>query len=168
MKGGVLLLGVEGGVQPFVSSVFESLGYRSRSVFDALQATEVLKNEGDAWNVILLDVDTSPDTAIGDCGSFLAASPHLCILATSTNSKEWTERLPSSPRIETIEKPFGVWGMESALTRLYSRLKGLTTPLEIEKSIDSGNLGGKTGDRDVNDSDPTRAYETADDDAPIN
>jgi PAS domain S-box-containing protein len=168
MKGGVLLLGVEGGVQPFVSSVFESLGYRSRSVFDALQATEVLKNEGDAWNVILLDVDTSPDTAIGDCDRFLAASPDLCVIATSTNAKEWIERLPSSPRIETIEKPFGVWGMESALARLQSRLKGLSTPLAIEKSIDGNNRTGIKDKQDPPDSETTHPFDSADDDAPIN
>ena len=135
-KGGVLALGIEPGVQPFVSTVFESLGYRVRSVFDTIQAHEVLYNEMDTWGYILIDIDTMPDRAVADCEKLLNTFDDLCIIASTTSPKEWGDRLPLSPRLEMVEKPFGVWGMESALSRLASRLKGLQSDLEIEKSSD--------------------------------
>ena len=122
-QAGVLLLAVESGVQPFVSSVFESLGYRSRGVFDYIQALDVLKNEPETWGYVLIDIDLMSDSAVTVCTQLLDAFPELCIVATSASPKEWSERLPASIRLEMVEKPFGVWSIDSALGRLAIRMK---------------------------------------------
>jgi hypothetical protein len=120
-RGGVLLLGIEPGVQPFVSSIFESLGYRSRSVFDTMQAVEVLKHERDRWGFVVADLDTLGDSASAGCAQLIAEFSELCLLAVAASPKEWSEKLQPSPRIEILEKPLGVWGVDAALERLTVR-----------------------------------------------
>jgi hypothetical protein len=50
-----LLLGVESGVQPFVSSALESLGCVARGVFDLRQARELIEREPFTGNIIMID-----------------------------------------------------------------------------------------------------------------
>lgn len=117
MKGGVLLLGLEMGAQPFVSSLLESLGYRSRSVYDLTQAREVLSREGHIWDFMLVDTDTLGEQIIGQCKQLMEKFSDVGLLAMSAAPRDGTAP-PPTVREAFLEKPLGVWSVESALQRL--------------------------------------------------
>lgn len=120
---GVLLLGVESGVQPFVSSVLESIGYRSRGMFDVRQLTDMLRKEIGEWSVVLLDVDGLGPDALPTCTQLLSDFPELSILCvgdpTSERPSEGVAQL-NSERVQFIEKPLSVWSVQAALHKLQS------------------------------------------------
>ena len=118
---GVLLLGVESGVQPFFNAVFESLGYRSRGAFDAVQILEILKQDSARWGFVVLDLDNLGEGAVKLATQLLNDFSELAILGVGSPAREWIERMPASQRIEVVDKPVGVWTIESALQRLRAR-----------------------------------------------
>jgi len=117
-RGGALLLGLEGAVLPFVSSIFESLGYRSRGVFDLQQALEVIRHDAQRWEFAVLDLEGMGDKAPQACTQLLAASADMSIIACVGSIRELGGTLPSSSRVEIVEKPLNVWSVETALQRL--------------------------------------------------
>jgi CheY-like chemotaxis protein len=131
-RGGALLLGFEGGVQPFVSSIFESLGYRSRGVFDLQQAIEVVRQDPHRWEFVVLDLEGLGDDGRSACTQLLSAYPDICIIACSASTREWAEALPVTTRVEVVDKPLSVWSVEVALQRLSARPSELSK-VEVEK-----------------------------------
>lgn len=119
--GGVILLGMESGTQPYFSSIFESLGYRSRSAFDGIQITEVLKKEQGMWGFVAIDLDTIGDNSPELVTQLLSHTSELSIIGVASSTRAWVELLPATPRIELIDKPVGVWAVEAALQRLRVR-----------------------------------------------
>jgi PAS domain S-box-containing protein len=120
-KGGALLLGLEAGVYPFVSSIFESLGYRSRGVFDLHQAIEVMRQDSSRWDFVVIDLEGFGGDAAASCRQLLSTFPDITIVACSASTREWAEALPATSRMEIIDKPLSVWSVEVALQRLSSR-----------------------------------------------
>jgi signal transduction histidine kinase len=120
-RGGALLLGLEGGVHPFVASIFESLGYRSRGVYDLQQAIEVLQQDQQRWGFVVLDLEGLGDAAAPTCKQLLSTFADLCIIACSASTREWIEALPATSRIEVVDKPLSVWSVEVALQRMSAR-----------------------------------------------
>ncbi len=120
-RGGALLLGLEGGVHPFVSSIFESLGYRSRGVYDLQQAIEVLQQDKERWGFVVLDLEGLGEAAPATCKQLLSTFADLGIIACSASSREWIEALPPTSRIEVVDKPLSVWSVEIALQRMSAR-----------------------------------------------
>lgn len=120
VKGGALLLGLEPGSQPFVSSVFESLGYRSRSAFDVAQVSELLSKDRKRWGILLVDADTLSDEALKGCSQLLDTFSDLRILVMSGAARSTNGLLGESSRVATVEKPLGVWSLEGVLQRLSS------------------------------------------------
>jgi hypothetical protein len=117
IKGGVLLLGLEMGAQPFVSSLLESLGYRSRSVYDLTQARDVLSRESHTWGFILVDTDTLGEQILDQCKQLTEKFADLGLLAMSAAPRDGSASPPTA-REAFLEKPLGVWSVESALQRL--------------------------------------------------
>jgi hypothetical protein len=120
VKGGVLLLGVETGAQPFVSSLLDSLGYRSRNVFDIAQASEVLSREGHRWGYALFDFDSFDKAIFEKITQLLAQFPDIGVLVVSSAPVDAVGPFDTSSRIAFLDKPLGVWSVESALNRLRS------------------------------------------------
>jgi len=118
---GVILLGMESGIQPYFSSIFESLGYRSRSAFDGIQIKEILKKEQGIWGFVAIDLDTIGDHSPELLTQLLADTSELSIIGVASSTRSWAERLPVSTRIELIDKPVGVWAVDAALQRLRVR-----------------------------------------------
>ena len=116
-KGGVLLLGLEMGAQPFVTSLLDSLGYRSRGVYDLRQADELLTREPKSWGFILVDTDTLGENILDQCKQLQARFPDIRLLALSGARREGTSYSPTS-REAFLEKPLGVWSVEAALQKL--------------------------------------------------
>jgi CheY-like chemotaxis protein len=110
-------MGLESGAQPFVSSLFESLGYRSRSVFDLTQASDVVTRDGDKWGVLLVDADVVGDDGVKNCEQLLDKFPDICVLVMSASPFEGRAGLAASRRVAYVEKPLGVWSVESLLKR---------------------------------------------------
>jgi hypothetical protein len=121
----VLLVGLESGAQPFVSSLFESLGYRSRGVFDVGQAGDVLAKDGDKWGYLLIDADIVGDEGVKNCEQLLAKFPDICVLVMSASPFEGRGTLPGTSRVAYVEKPLGVWSVESVLKRFQTRTGAL-------------------------------------------
>lgn len=117
VKGGVLFMGLESGAQPFVSSLFESLGYRSRGVFDVVQAGDVLTRDGDKWGYLLVDADILGDDGVKNCEQLLQKFPDVCVLVMSASPFEGRGALAPNSRVAYVEKPLGVWSVESLLKR---------------------------------------------------
>jgi PAS domain S-box-containing protein len=118
---GVLLLGMESGVQPFVSSVLESLGYASRGVFDLRQTSDVLNREQGRWGVVMVDADGLGSQAVAVCTQLLADFTELRIVCVGSNiggrAGSSMENL-KVPRVQFVEKPLSVWSVEAALHKL--------------------------------------------------
>lgn len=118
---GVLLLGVESGVQPFVSSVLESIGCRSRGMFDLRQAMDTLQRDTGQWGAVLLDVDTQGSEALAICKQLLSSFSELYILcigdASFEQRREDLVRL-NSDRVQFVNKPLSVWSVQAALHKL--------------------------------------------------
>jgi hypothetical protein len=119
--GGVILLGMESGTQPYFSSIFESLGYRSRSAFDGIQITDILKKEQGMWGFVAIDLDTIGDNSPELVTQLLSHTSELSIIGVASSTRAWVELLPVTSRIELIDKPVGVWAVEAALQRLRVR-----------------------------------------------
>jgi hypothetical protein len=115
-------------VQPFVSSIFESLGYRSRCVFDLQQAIEVLSHDNERWGFVVVDIEGLGDLAESVCTQLLTNYAELCLIACTSSVREWSEKLRPAYRVEVVDKPLGVWSVELALQRL------TTLPFEVFKS----------------------------------
>lgn len=117
MKGGVLLLGLDMGSQPFVTSLLESLGYRSRSVYDLKQAHDVLAREPQTWGHLLVDTDTLGDQILDQCRQLMERFPDVRLLSMSGAPKDRVVPPPSAREV-SLEKPLGVWSLEAALQRV--------------------------------------------------
>ena len=118
VKGGVLLLGLEPGAQPFVGSVFESLGYRSRSAFDVAQVSDLISRDPNKWGFLLIDADTVSDEILKSSSQLLSRFEDLRILVMSATGRGQRAALPQSPRVAAVDKPLGVWNVEAVLQRL--------------------------------------------------
>lgn len=118
VKGGVLLLGLEPGAQPFVGSVFESLGYRSRSAFDVAQVSDLISRDPSKWGFLLIDADTVSDEVLKSSSQLLARFEELRILVMSASGRGQRGALPQSPRVAAVDKPLGVWNVEAVFQRL--------------------------------------------------
>lgn len=116
-KGGVLLLGLEMGAQPFVTSLLESLGYRSRGVYDLKQAHDLLSRENQTWEFLLVDMDILGEPILDQCRQLMERFPDIRLLAMSGSRREGSGSLPTA-REAYLEKPLGVWSVEAALQRL--------------------------------------------------
>lgn len=116
-KGGVLLLGLEMGAQPFVTSLLESLGYRARGVYDLKQAHDVLSREPQTWGYIMVDTDTLGEQILDQSRQLMERFPDIRLLAMSGALRERGSP-PPTPREAYLEKPLGVWSVEAALQRL--------------------------------------------------
>lgn len=116
-RGGVLMLGLETGAQPFVSSLLESLGYTSRGVYDLTQARDVVTREPAAWSHILVDLDTLGEAILEECRQLLADYPELSLLSMSASPRDEGVSTGST-REAFVEKPLGVWSVEAALQGL--------------------------------------------------
>jgi signal transduction histidine kinase len=119
---GVLLLGIETGVQSFLTKTLESLGYRARAVFDARQTHEVLRKEPAKWGTVLLDAEGLGGRCEATCQEIASTHPWIHVLCACSSAKEHEEAHKSAgvqpdPRVHHIEKPYTVWGLESALKR---------------------------------------------------
>jgi hypothetical protein len=117
MKGGVLLLGLETGSQPFVVSLLESVGYRARGVFDVVQARELLERDPTAWDCVFVDRDVVGQAALEDCKQLWDRFPDIGIVTLSAAPRDGGSQ-PLSAREGFLEKPLGVWGVEAVLKRL--------------------------------------------------
>jgi signal transduction histidine kinase/CheY-like chemotaxis protein len=117
MKGGVLMLGVESGSQPFVASLLDSVGYRSRTVFDVAQARELLERDATAWDCVFVDLDVVGRETLDHCKQLWERFPDIGIVALSAAPRDGVAH-PLSAREGFLEKPLGVWSVESVLKRL--------------------------------------------------
>jgi CheY-like chemotaxis protein len=124
----VLVLGLEPGVLPFTSSLFSSLGYRTKSVFDGQQLFDLLRRAPDRWTGVLLDLDRLDEDAHKIAEQLAKQFPNVGVFCASAVPKEWSERLPAAENIELMDKPLGVWAVSSALLRLQERRNSLTPP----------------------------------------
>jgi PAS domain S-box-containing protein len=129
---GVLLLGIESGVQPFVSSALESLGCVARGVFDLRQARELIEREQDAWNIILLDKEGLGAQGSLTCKEVASACPKasvICLCSQGYKSARAAEGEPVRDGQETpdhtgiyhIEKPITVWCLEKVINKIRDR-----------------------------------------------
>jgi signal transduction histidine kinase len=125
---GVLVLGLEPGVLPFTASLFSSLGYRTKSVFDAQQLVDLLRRAPDRWTGVLLDLDRLDEDASKIAAQLAKEFPEVGVFCASAVPKEWSERLPSVENIELMDKPLGVWAVSSALLRLQERRNSRASP----------------------------------------
>jgi PAS domain S-box-containing protein len=121
-NGGVLLLGLEMGAQPFVTSLLESLGYRSRGAYDLKQVHDLISREPQAWEYLLVDTDTLGDGILDQCRQLMDRFPDIRLLAMSGALREGVSP-PPTPREAYLEKPLGVWSVEAALQRLKSKTR---------------------------------------------
>lgn len=116
---GVLLLGMETGVQPFVSSVLESLGYASRGVFDARHAVDVLQKEPLRWGVVMVDSDGLGGQTVETCKQLLAKFSELSIVCVGTlGNGSLSSIFGDEARVHFVEKPLSVWSVEETLTKI--------------------------------------------------
>ena len=111
------MMGLDTGSLPFVSSLLESLGYRSRGVYDLKQAHDLFKRESSAWGYLLVDTDTLGDRIIDQCRHLMERFSDIRLVAISGALREGGAP-PPTPREAFLEKPLGVWSVEAALQRL--------------------------------------------------
>ncbi len=124
-RNGILMLGMETGVQPYFASLFDSLGCRARAAYDGHQVREILKRESSAYGFVAVDLDTIGGSAARLCSELLEENPELCILGIASSIPEWVGSVEPSSRIEYVDKPVGVWAVETALQRLRVRIDPL-------------------------------------------
>jgi signal transduction histidine kinase len=120
---GVLLLGIEPGVLPFISKTLESLGHGSRAVFDSRQAGELLTKEPNRWGIVLVEGDNLGSKADVTCEQLAAQYPSakvICVCSdhkqVEADSQDAVEGAPCS--VHHLEKPITVWGLQEALKRV--------------------------------------------------
>jgi len=129
-RGGVILLGIDQDSHPVVNSVLESMGFQVKGAFDVIQAIELLQRPGQEWRHVLIDLDRAPN-GIDTCTKLLNEIPDVTVVGIATDAKESSIGFPQSNRLTIIEKPFGVWSMDAAISRL--------TKPEVQAN---GGLGG--------------------------
>ena len=121
-RSGIIMVGMEVGVQPYFASLFDSLGCRARAAYDAHQVREILRREPESYSFVAVDFDTVGEAAPSMCSELMASHPDVCILGIAASSRDWAGRIEGSTRLEMVDKPVGVWAVESALQRLRVRL----------------------------------------------
>jgi len=127
---GVLLLGVESGVQPFVSSALESLGCVARGVFDLRQARELIEREPFTWNIIMIDKEGLGSQESSACNDVASMCPNISVVCLcSQGSKgaqvamgESEESSGGAKGSYHIEKPITVWGLEKIINKIRADL----------------------------------------------
>jgi signal transduction histidine kinase len=118
---GALLLGIEPGVQPFIASALESVGYAAQGVFDLRQANEMLAHEADRWSIVIVDSEGLAASSKTVCQELLAAFPSVVVIClgskldTTSNS-----HLNSKNRLFNLEKPITAWALEAIVNRITS------------------------------------------------
>jgi PAS domain S-box-containing protein len=128
---GVLLLGVESGVQPFVSSALESLGCVARGVFDLRQARELIEREPSTWNIIMIDKEglgSQESSACKDVASMCPSISVVCLCSQGFKGGQLTmgesdEGVVGAKGTYHIEKPITVWGLEKIINKIRADLK---------------------------------------------
>ncbi len=121
-RNGVLMVGMETGVQPYFASLFDSLGCRARVAYDGHQVREMLKREVMTYGFVAVDLDTLGEVGASLCSELLREYPELCIIGIAGSIRQWTATIEPSSRIEFVDKPVGVWAVETALQRLRVRI----------------------------------------------
>jgi two-component system cell cycle sensor histidine kinase/response regulator CckA len=121
---GVLLLGIEPGVIPFISKTLESLGHSSRAVFDSRQAGELLTKERQRWGIVLVEGDNLGSKADVTCEQLAEQFPGakvICVCSDHNGPKQGSlDGLEDTPsRVYHLEKPITVWGLQDALKRVH-------------------------------------------------
>lgn len=122
-KSGVIMVGMETGVQSYLSSLFDSLACRARGAYDGQQVREILKREPNGYSFVAADLDMLGDAGAALCSELLVEHPDLCILGIAGSSLDWSGKIEPSSRFEFVDKPVGVWAVESALQRLRVRVE---------------------------------------------
>jgi PAS domain S-box-containing protein len=113
--GGALMLGVESGAQPFISSSLEAIGFISRVAFDRRQVDDIILREPNRWSVIILD----PEGLAGQYEvikeDLLARYPEIKLITLGGSNGKQAGSTAGS-RHQYLEKPVTVWGLERVLT----------------------------------------------------
>jgi PAS domain S-box-containing protein len=120
---GVLLLGVDPGVQPFIASALESLGFSSQGVFDMRHARELLAQEPSRWGAIMVDKDGISSSHHAVCQELAAAFPELsviCLCSLSDKRRPTDNDQTLARQLYYIEKPVTGWAIESVMRRVQS------------------------------------------------
>jgi PAS domain S-box-containing protein len=127
---GVLLLGVESGVQPFVSSALESLGCIARGAFDLRQARELIQRDPETWRVVMVDKDGLGSQSVSACKDISTEFPQISVVCLcSQGQKEHRDKSDGSANhpseskdthsnVHHIDKPITVWGLESVINKV--------------------------------------------------
>jgi PAS domain S-box-containing protein len=114
----VLMLGWDAGVKPYVSSIVESLGHRSRSAYDLRQLEDLLAEQLHKWPVVIVDLDSGGASTVNDCEKLLGQYGELSIIGATASRDDDSVRGVQSERLVVLEKPLSVWSVERALKRL--------------------------------------------------
>jgi hypothetical protein len=113
----VFMLGWEAGEKPFVSSIFESFGYKPRSAYDVRQLRELLSQGPTPSAMLILDLDTCSASVLKECQQLLHELPELSIVGAVSGRSARCDGVFPPARFELLEKPLGVWGVERILKR---------------------------------------------------
>jgi PAS domain S-box-containing protein len=135
---GVLLLGVDPGVQPFIASALESLGFSSHGAFDIRHARELLAQEPARWGAIMVDKEGMSSSHHAVCEDLAAAFPELSVicLCSPTDSRRPTNRDEDSSRqLFHIEKPVTGWAIESVMQRVRAATIGVEEQSEGHEMV---------------------------------
>jgi PAS domain S-box-containing protein len=114
----VLMLGWEAGVKPYVASIVESLGHRSRSAYDIRQLEELLHEDSQRWSRVVVDLDATGEGGVQNCQKLLTQYPELCIVGATSDREGSAARVVQGERFIVLEKPLSVWSVERAFKRL--------------------------------------------------
>jgi hypothetical protein len=117
--GGVLMLGVEAGAQPFLASAFESLGYDARGVFDMRQAEELIKRDIGRWGVLVVDRDNVAASDRWYCEQLVDRYSELSIIYIvnigEDGASNYSDNKMLGKRVYRVEKPVTGWSLEGVL-----------------------------------------------------
>lgn len=122
--GGVLMLGVEAGAQPFLASAFESLGYGARGVFDLRQAEDLIKRDIVRWGVLLVDRDNVAASDRWYCEQLIERYSELAVVYIVNHGEDVLPKereysgARKKERIYYVERPVTGWGLEGVLARI--------------------------------------------------
>jgi PAS domain S-box-containing protein len=118
---GVLLLGVDPGVQPFIASALESLGFAALGVFDIRHAQELIAQERSHWGAIMIDkegIASSHHAVCEDLGAAFAGLAVICLCSQSDTRKPLQNSEDATQRLFHIEKPVTGWAIEAVMQRV--------------------------------------------------
>jgi hypothetical protein len=114
--GGALMLGVESGAQPFISSSLEAIGMISRVAFDRRQVDDIIQREPNRWSVIILD----PEGLAGQYEvikeDLLSRYAKIKLITLGASEGKQTGNKAGSQDLY-LEKPVTIWGLERVLTQ---------------------------------------------------